>query len=282
MRLALCAAVALCAATAQGQTAISGTFSANYAGTNSFGQPTVSLSLNLSCSLSCSSSSPTLHYGVAGGGDGHFLAAPSEKAGYVSSGFLSSVDPSGSATSDNTSFPAGSNFNVTAKSVTCHCGNATGQGGYIDLTTPDVHIPPFIGDALLGTTVGTNPMIIIHAAPRGGETLDVQASGAGVTFSRSYSQADVGGSDSVMPDLTPSQAGALTVTAVVSPGGAVATKTFDVQGGSGGSSGGGGGNSSSGSGDGSGSSGGCSAAPGAPCLAALALLAGLRRREHRR
>ncbi len=274
------AVLLLGAANASAQTAISGTFSATYVGSDEFGVPTVRLSFDLSCSLTCPVSAPTMHFGVSGGADGHFLAAADEIVGYVSASLLNGVDPGGSSTDDSTSFPPGANFNVTARSATCWCGNATGEGGYIDLTTADVHTPPYIQLPAVQAVVGEPPLFTVSATPKAGETLDVHVSGAGIDSSKSYTVAEVNGSGSspgtVLPDVTPTTAGTVTVTAVVSPGGATATSSFDVvassAGGSSNDSGG-----SSGSSSGGNEKGGCAATSGSSLLA-LALLAAMRRK----
>ncbi len=231
MRIALFAAVLLFARSATAQD-ISGSFSAAFSEFNEFGVPIVALRLDLSCTLECPPSSPNLRYAVSGGADGHFLAEPSQKVGNVSYGFLSAVDPSGSSTYDSEAFPPGSNFNATATAVTCYCGNAVGQGGYIDLTTPDVSIPPWIFPPSEASTVGESLFIMIAAAPRGSETLDVEVTGAGISLSKSYSAAEAGGSGgspgTVALEVTATEAGTVKVKAVVSPAGAEATKTFEV------------------------------------------------------
>jgi len=276
------AAAVLAASSAHAQTAISGTFSATYTGTSDLGETTVALNLALQCSLTCGSSAPTMHYGVAGGANAHYLASPSDTLGSISFGFLSAVDLTGASSTDNTSFPPGSNFNVTATSVTCRCGNATGQGGYVDLTTNDVHIPPYIQPSNGPLTAGYQTFVAITASPVGSETLDVHITGAGVDFTKTYTSAEIGpnGSDTVvLPSITPTQVGTMTATASVSTG-PVATRTFDVvasgSGTGGGSGAGGGDGSAAGGGDSSG--GGCAAAPGG-VVTALAMLFALRRRR---
>ena len=231
MRTVLVATALLVARGAAAQD-ISGTFSAAFRDFNELGVPIVSLRLDLSCTLECPTSSPNLRYAVSGGADAHFLAAPSQKVGNVSYGFLTGVDPSGSSAYDSEAFPPGSRFNATARSVTCYCGNAVGQGGYVDLTTPDVTLPPWIFVPTGTGVVGEPLYIMITSAPRGPETLDVEATGAGVSMSNRYSAEEAGGSGSspgtVLVEVTATEAGTVKLTAVVSPGGPKATKTVEV------------------------------------------------------
>jgi len=231
MRVALVVAIALAAVGSLAQ-AISGTFSAEFTDFNDFGVPTVRLKLDLACTLVCPQSSPNLHYAVKGGGSAHFLADPKQAVGSVSSGFVGGVDPSGKSSYDSEAFPPGANFSLTAEAVTCYCGNAVGQGGYIDLTTEDVSTPPWIQPPADRIAAGEPTFIIISSAPRGSETLDVEVTGPGVDISKSYSATEAGGSGkgpgSVLIEVTATGPGPLKVTAVVTPNGLKATKTFDV------------------------------------------------------
>jgi len=233
MRTALIATALLVARGATAQD-ISGTFSAAFADFNEFGVPIVTMRLDLSCTLECPPSSPNLRYAVSGGADGHFLAEPSQKVGNVSAGFLTAVDPSGSSEYDSEAFPPGSRFNAIARSVTCYCGNAVGQGGYIDIATPDVTIPPWIFTPAETGAVGEPIYIMITSAPRGPETLDVEVTGAGVSLTRKYTAEEAGGTGgspgTVMTEVTATQPGTVKVTAVVTPGGAKAAKTVEVAG----------------------------------------------------
>lgn len=211
---------------------IKGTFPAAFTEFNEYGVPIVALRLDLSCSLTCPASSPVLHYAVKGGAGAHFLAEASQTVGNVSSSFLEGVDPSGESAYDSEAFPPGANFEVTAKAVTCYCGNAVGQGGYIDITTPKVAVPPWIQPPFSPPTVGEEMLILITSAPRGPETLDVQVTGAGIAFSQKYSAVEAGGSGkspgTVAVQVTATRPDTVTVTAIVSPGGVKATKRFPV------------------------------------------------------
>jgi len=270
---------------------ISGTFDAAFTSFNQYGVPTVHMSLALQCSLSCMASAPDLHYGY-GSSTAAMVAAPTLSPGDVS---IKAVDDTGTVTWDS-SAPAGANFTATVKSATCFCGNITGEGGYIDLTSPTVHVPPFVNVLANPVTVGQNPLIILNAAPVGSETVDVHVSGGGVDYSHSYTAADfmteTSGNVNTKThavDVTFTTAGMVTITASVT-GGPMSTQTFAVVGagaggGGGGSSTGGGSSSGGGAGTGGGSGtggggqgGGCAAAPG---LLPLAAMLWLRRRARR-
>jgi hypothetical protein len=169
--------------------AISGTFSANFVSFDQYGQPTVHLALNLQCSLTCPSSAPTLHFGSALA-DAYLLASPMQSVGYISVGFAAAIDPGGSSVADNTSFPPGSNFAAIARSVTCYCGNASGQGGFIDLTTMPVHVPPYVNVLNQPVIVGADPLVIINASPAPSETVDVHVVGGGLDQTFQFTSAD--------------------------------------------------------------------------------------------
>jgi hypothetical protein len=211
---------------------IKGTFPAEFSDFNEYGVPIVALRLDLTCSLQCPASSPVLHYAVKGGAEAHFIAEDSQTVGTVSSSFLLGVDPSGKSAYDSEAFPPGANFEATAKAVTCYCGNAVGQGGYIDITTPKVSVPPWIQPPFSPPTVGEEMLILITSAPRGPETLDVEVTGAGIAFNQQYSAAEAGGSrkspGTVAVQVTATRADTVTVTAIVSPGGVEAKKKFLV------------------------------------------------------
>lgn len=267
-----------CSASAQ---AISGTLSANFVGFNEFGQATTHLQVNLACALSCPSSAPTLSYSAAFI-EGFFIAEPLQNVGYVSYGFLTAIGPSGTASTDSTSFPPGSNFLIKATSVTCQCGGRTGEGGYIGLSSGVVNIPPWINVPEAPFKVGEFLFLTVAATPRVSETVDVTVKGAGIDFTRSFPASDFVSNNSTPTsstkalDVAPTQPGTVTVTAAVT-GGPVATKTFEVLA-SGAGGGSGGGASASGGGAGGGSEpAGCAAVPALLPLGAILWLA-LRRR----
>ena len=206
--------------------AIGGTYEASFAGFSPYGVPSVSLTLTLTCGLSCDAAAPDLHFGIAGQNDGYFAAAPMRETGWVGSGFGAATDKTGSATEENSSFKAGSNVFLIAHSVTCRCGNRTGQGGFIDLKTKTVSIPPWIS-LPTAAVVGTDVYLLVTASPRGAETVEVHATGAGVELTKLLSESDYPGTTVKSVIVHPTEPGTLTVSAVVG-GGTAATKTFEV------------------------------------------------------
>ncbi len=278
--------VVLVAAPAWAQ-AISGTFNASFLGFNEFGQPTTRYELLLSCSLQCPPSRPTLHYRALS--DCKYVEAPMESAGYISA-FFGSND-NGVNTAESTSFPAGSAFRFIAKSASCHCGNAIGEGGYIDITSPIVTIPPYvaINTAPSNPRAGSELSLVVNGKPKGAETVVVQFTGAGIDTSVTLGPNDFQGTSSygsAFARATPTAAGAMTVTAKLMPYGVSHSGMVMIQPASGGSGGGGGGGGSEGGGAGGGGDPvdeeplGCAAAPG--LLLPLALAVFRRRRPQRR
>lgn len=274
MRLLL-AAVALLASPALAQ-AISGTLTGTFEGFNEFGVPQTRLTLNLTCGLTCDASAPTKSFKVNGGTGGYFVSAPTERTGYVGSGFGS--DPTGQNTYVSEQFEAGTAFVLKATSATCQCGNRTGEGGYIDLQSPVVTIPPWITAGSI--RAGSDSAAVISAQPKGGETVEVKLAGAGLDQTLVLTPADFGTSKSTFARFKPTAAGALAITATLRPHGATRTLSVDVPAGSGSGTGGG-----TGAGGGGGannepepSSPGCSTTALGPALALGALLARLRRR----
>ncbi len=133
-------------------------------------------------------------------------------------------------------------------------------------------------------TPGEFSLLMVTAAPRVGETVDVTVRGAGANYSASFpstdfvSTASVPGAVPKRLDVPFTQAGTVTVTAAVT-GGPTATKTFEVLAGTangGGSGATGGGSGIGGGGDGA-SATGCTSVPMVLPLA-MVLLA-LRRRR---
>ncbi|MFZ5445617.1 MAG: hypothetical protein ACOZQL_36835 [Myxococcota bacterium] len=268
--------VSLVPTMAMAQQAISGTISAAFQGFNTYGQAEVQMSLALQCSLTCPPSAPTLHYGVRGLIDATFASAPTESAAYVSAGLATAVDPTGSASQVTTNFKAGTVFRLKAKSCSCWCGNGVGEGGYIDLETPDVVVPARVHTASLSAP-GSESSVLVSAQPRGSESVDVQLSGAGLSETRSLTAADFGSNDSVFVRFTPTTAGTVAITATLRPSGVAQTATFTISSGSsgaGGGSGGGGGSTGGGAGGGGDEPSGCAVSPVSPLLVlALAALA---------
>lgn len=262
--------------------AISGTLSASFASFDQYGGPTTHVELNLACALSCPASAPELTYGSAFV-DGFFAAEAAQTCGSMSYSFISGVRTTGTSVTDTGNFPAGSNFFIKAKSVTCQCGNRTGEGGYIDILSGTVHIPPWISVPSSPPTPGEFYLLMVTAAPRTSETVDVTVRGAGADYSASFPATDFVSTNSVPGavgkriDVPFTQAGTVTVTAVVT-GGPMATKTFEVVA----ASASGGGSGSTGGGSGSGGGGGApeSGCTSVPMLLPIAmLLLGLRRKR---
>lgn len=258
---------------------ISGSINATFEGFNEFGVPSVKLDLNLSCALTCPPSAPTLHFGVAGGVGGKFAADPTTTAGYTSAFFGS--DPTGVNSVTTTSFPVGSAFSVLAKSATCWCGNANGQGGFIDLQTGTVTIPPRLlvdATARMTDTVYVN----VFARPMGSDTVDVWLQGAGFDEVRTIAATTFGGSSSsgsAQVIFQPKQPGTISVTATLQPYGtasAVSQIVIADNTATGGGSGSTGGGSGSGGGGSDTEPSGCATTPGL-MLAAVALLLAKRR-----
>lgn len=126
-----------------------------------------------------------------------------------------------------TDLPAGSSCFAVAKSATCQCGHRYGEGGYIDLRTAPLGIPPWIG-LLLPAQVGQDDYLSITAKPRGTETVEVHVTGGGLDLSRSYSVADFGTQDSLSLTVQPTKADTMEVTATLQPVGATHTFTYPV------------------------------------------------------
>lgn len=270
----------LLAASAAPAQNISGTLTGTFKSFNEFGQPTVTIDLELICTLTCTPSAPTLGFGVTGGVGAHFVEAPTEGTGSLSTGFGS--DPGGHNVVDSTQFEAGTAFILTATSASCYCGNAFGQGGYVDINSAAVVVPPYV---VVGT--GSGPPAgyeytqLIDARLKGSETIIVHSSGAGVESTQTLTAADYTSGSVASVAVTPTMAGPLTVTATFEPYHASHTNTVMVTAGNGGP-GGGGGSSAAGGGSSTGGGtqqgGGCSAVS-SQLTWALALLTLARRRR---
>ena len=234
------------------------------------GIATTHMSLQLSCALSCPVQAPDLHFGVTGGVSAAFAQAPTESAGVISASF--GTDDMGHNEKDTTAFPPGTAVVLTAKSATCWCSNRNGEGGYIDITSTAIAVPPFIATDTAEHRAGDQLTLIIDAQPRGSETISVKASGAGIDQTVTLTTADFGTQSSAFARFTPTAAGALHLTATFSPYTVFSTADVTVLDasatGTGGGAGGGGGTDTQPMG--------CTAAPGGLIFSALALL--LRRR----
>ena len=227
------AALGLAASQADAQ-AISGTLTASFTRKDDFGVPHVSLSVRLVCSLTCEAGNPK-SFGASG--FSAFLEASKEQSvGSIGTGLIWDIRHTGSADADIVSFPVGVNLITTASSATCMCGNRTGQGGFIDLFSAAVKIPPSVTINLDPVVVGEIPFpyILIEATPAPSETVEVKVNGAGVdkVFHFKAAEFDVPDSGPVRQGIktmtvnftTPGKA---TITASVG-GGPPFTKTFDV------------------------------------------------------
>ncbi|MGV3625589.1 MAG: hypothetical protein ACO1OB_32560 [Archangium sp.] len=224
---------------------ISGTLTATFDGLDAYDDPKTTVSLNLSCSLSCPQERPTLHFGVSGSTDAFFASAPSEDTRVYFSASFGSADDGRNVLTDR-NFKAGTAVVVKTRSATCWCGNANGEGGYVDLESAVMAMPPGI---VRDETMRQNDdeSIIVKAMPRGAETVTVTLSGAGLDETRTLTPADFGTQDSLFVRFTPTQPGTLTFTATLNPYGVTNAKSTTVTarevptgGGSGGSGGGGG------------------------------------------
>ena len=255
--------VTLLASAASSAQAISGTLSVQFTSHNSFGTPTTHVELRLMCSLVCTPSAPTLHYRVATGTEAFFLEAPTERVGFFSASFGS--NDTGVNVVDTEMFPSGVAFRTTARGASCHCGNAIGQGGFVDITAPMTVIPPYAQVGVSKAKVGFEWTQSISARPKGSETVTVQFSGAGVDTTKTMRPADFTSSGSGLTSVTPTAPGTMTVTAKLMPYGATYTTTVTVDPASGGAGGGGGTGGAGGGGDAGGGQAeedpGCSAAP---------------------
>lgn len=280
-------------AAASAQTAISGTFSGKFEGFNEFGVPKTRLTLALQCSLTCPPSAPTLKFQVVGTTTGYFVSDPSKTVGFVGTGFGS--DPSGLTDIVSEQFPAGTAFFVRAKSATCHCGNANGQGGFVDLETAPVRIPAWASFGSSTVKTGFEYALSVSARPQGAEQVEVKLTGAGLDQTTVLGPTDFSSGGSGLVRYKATAPGTLTATTKLLPSGVTFTVTKEVVAGTSGAGGGGGGGGSSGAGGGGGDATmepapmGCQSSPGFPIMAlglALAVTFGRRsmqprkRREH--
>ncbi|HEY0883059.1 MAG TPA: hypothetical protein VGD87_16075, partial [Archangium sp.] len=255
--------------------AISGTLAATYLdSTNRI--PRVQVDVNLACSLTCDTSAPVKHFAIVAGIRSKYAAAPTESADY--SAFLSTdLDLDGQASVTSTSFKPGQTVFLEATSVTCHCGNRNGEGGFINLTTPSFSIPALIG-LESSVRVGSDVTFSAEADLRGAEQVELSVSGGGLTDSKTFGVADLNEQGYAVWPIRFTSAGTATVTATLRPSGVSSTATWQVMDRT---SSAGGGSGSTGTGGGSGGGGtsepmGCTVL-GGPALVALAL-ALLRRR----
>lgn len=260
---------------------VSGTFFGSFTSFNEYGVATVHMDLSLQCSLSCQAPATGLHFGYSGSATA-MAAAPMLWPNGVA---VSTVDATTGQASWDTKAPAGSNFTATVKSATCFCGNITGEGGFIDLTTNTIQVPPWFNVLAKPVKVGHDPLIILSATPVSGEAVNVHLTGGGVDYAHSYTAADFktetsGGvsTKSITLPVVFTSEGTVTATASVGDG-PMQVQTFTVVG----SSSIGPGASDAGTldpagasdaGDGSEGGGGCSTTPGLVPLVGLVVLLG--------
>jgi len=255
---------------------ISGTSTISASAPGMFGTVDVTATVSLSCSLTCPPAAPTLHFGISGLSRLAATGDPTVDVTYVSVGFATGVDPGGSSTAVFTNVPAGSSFALVNKSATCFCGGRTGEGGYVDVVSNTLSVPPFINSSLIFSPgqVGQMSAAVVGAFPTGAEKVTVTLKGAGLDQTLMLGAADCDSSHDCKVAFTPPAAGDLVVTATTAQG-LSHTRTFPITGS--GSTGGGGGTTGTGGGGGRGGGtepppAGCSQVPGALVAALLALL----------
>lgn len=223
------------AAAAQG---ISGTFTATWTGTDVLGVPTTHLELALQCDVACPASAPRATFAVTGDVSVAYAADVALVAGWVSWGFVSGVRETGFSQADVTTLPAGASVVLTAKRVTCGCGEAAPRSSLLDVTSNVVAIPPFVRPPLaLPVQLGgdAHPSVAVAAAPRREETVVVHLVGAGVDRTERFTAtqwlegSSCHGAVTRSFEVAPSRPGTLTASAQVT--GTPATRvSFEVVG----------------------------------------------------
>jgi hypothetical protein len=187
--------------------AISGTLTGSHNGYTETGSPKVDYALSLACSLTCSSSAPDLHFRARSGIDWKYASVSTENAGSVPTAVSSEIDKTGQY--------GGTLTKLTARAVTCECGGRIGEGGYIDLSSQPIVIPPRVDEPFLLSD--NEHRVAITAKPKGGETVDVRIVGAGLDMTKSITEADFGGNDGYYVPFFPTEAGQVTITATLMP-----------------------------------------------------------------
>lgn len=266
-------AVVVVASAAMAQ-AIGGTVSARYLNSDQ-GTPNVQVDVNLTCSLSCDASAPTKHFVIVGGVASKYAAAPTEGAGF-SAFFTSDLDLDGQASAVSMNFKAGQTVTLKATSVSCHCGNRNGEGGFIDLTTPNLVIPALISTET-SVRVGDDVYFTAAADLRGSEQVELKVEGGGLSQSKLFGVAELSQQGYAVYPIAFTAPGTATVTATLRPSGVASTASWTVVARAGSGSGGGGGSSGTGGGGGGDAAPGCSSAGGLDVLLALALVLARRR-----
>lgn len=271
----LLTAVVLVASSAMAA-AIGGTMSATYLNSDR-GVPSVQVDVNLTCSLTCDASAPVKHFAIKAGIQSYYASAPTETGDY--SAFLATdLDLDGQASATSTSFKAGQTVFLKAGSVTCQCGNRTGEGGYLDLTTTNVVIPANISTET-SVRVGDDVYFSVAADLRGAEQVELKAVGGGLDTTKVFGVADLSSQGYAINIIKFTAPGTATVTAKLLPSGVTSTQTWTVTA-NGSSTGGGTGSTGGGSGSGGGggaTSQGCSTTGGLGLLAMLVLALARRR-----
>lgn len=261
----LLTAVVLVASSAMAA-AIGGTISATPVN-SAQGVPSVRVDVSLTCSLTCDASAPVKHFAIGAGMRSYYASAPAETGAYFA--FLTTdLDLDGQASATSTNFKAGQTVFLKAESVTCWCGNRGGEGGYVDLTTPNFVLPANIG-IQTSVRVGDDVYFSVEADLRGAEQVELKTVGGGADTTRVFGVADLSSQGYAINIIKFTAPGTVTATAKLLPSGVTSTATWTVT--PNGSSTGGG-TGSTGAGAGGGSGGGGSASEGCSTTGGLGLL----------
>jgi hypothetical protein len=210
------------ASTAQAE-AISGTIAGAFTG-NKDDIPQVPWSVSLTCSLVCEPSAPTLRYRMRSGVNWNYASSLKESAGYVGTAVSYDIDPTGQFSALLTG-THGTATVLRAPAVTCECGGRIGQGGYIDLVTVPILIPPKIAEPFMLSN--TEYRVAVFAKPRGGETLEVTFVGAGLNITKSLTQAELESSNQNV-SFFPTAGGDIAITASLKPWNTSSSITYNL------------------------------------------------------
>lgn len=250
--------------------AIGGTVGATLEGVQA-GSPQVRIDVNLTCALTCDASAPVKTFTMAFMRS-YYAAAPTESAGFSS---IPSDDiwMDGTSSFVSTSFKSGSTVFIKAESVSCKCGNRTGEGGYITLSTGLVVIPALIVDQSRAR-VGDDVYFSAQADLRGSEQVELKVEGGGLSSSKRFGVADLSSQGYAVWPIAFTAPGTATVTATLLPSNVSSTATWEIVARTTSATGGGAGSTGGGAGGGGGGAepAGCSSVGGLALLAALALL----------
>jgi hypothetical protein len=218
------ASLLLCFATTARAEAISGTITGSFTG-NKDDIPQVPWSVSLTCSLVCEPSAPTLHYRMRSGVSWNYASSLKESADYVSTAVSNEIDPTGQYSSLLTG-THGTATVLRAPAVTCECGGRIGQGGYIDLVTQPILIPPKIAEPFMFSN--TEYRVAVSAKPRGGETLEVTFVGAGLNVTQSLTQKELEASNQYV-SFFPTAGGDIAITASLKPWNTASSITYNLE-----------------------------------------------------